>query len=254
MPYELSVILHDAHVPFHDLSAIHAAIETIHFLKPDNLIILGDWYDCYQISKFTKNPTRAMEFQADLDAGAELLSAAGRHVRNKKFQSGNHEDRIRKWSWDHPETASLKALAPTELFKLDELGFEYYPYDTPVPFSPFFTLTHGNIVRKFAGYTAKAMLEMYNTSGYSGHTHRAGMFHRTTPGLGKQTWAEGGCLCNLEPEYLHVADWQQGFGLIYSEGSRHYVHLVPVTDGQAFLPAHMKCPEVPQEDCIPELI
>ena len=73
-----------------------------------------------------------------------------------------------------------------------------------------FLVRHGTVVRKHAGASARAEMESAGVSGVSGHTHRLGIFRRTTYGP-PLTWAEGGCLCGVSPTYvLGQADRQQG--------------------------------------------
>ena len=75
-------------------------------------------------------------------------------------------------------------------------------------------ITHGSIVRKYSGYTARGELEMkrYSMNVMSGHTHRGGMFMTTTPD-GIVTAVECFCLCSMAPEYKSYPDWQHGIVL-----------------------------------------
>ena len=78
-----------------------------------------------------------------------------------------------------------------------------------------FVVEHGHVVRQNSAYSAKAMLDKRHMSGITGHTHRLGVCHQTTQGTNNY-WVENGCLCELNPEYMHgYPDWQHGFSVGY---------------------------------------
>ena len=54
-----------------------------------------------------------------------------------------------------------------------------------------FIAKHGNLVRKFSGFTARAELEVEHMNGVSGHTHRAGQYCMTQRGKTME-WTELG--------------------------------------------------------------
>ena len=95
---------------------------------------------------------------------------------------------------------------------------------------------HGSVVRKFAGYTAKAEFEKNGCSGVSAHTHRLATYRQSNES-GDYIWVESGCLCKLDAEYLNgeTANWQQGFSIGYfKEGSNRYLlETVPIINNKA---------------------
>ena len=139
------------------------------------------------------------------------------------FLIGNHEDRLRRWLWKHPEVASLEALSLEKLFRFDELNITMAGRggQEEVYFGKLL-ITHGSIVRKYSAYTAKgeAELRRYAISTLSGHTHRGGCFCTTTR-EGIIQAVEGFCLCSLTPEYARNPDWQNG--LVLAEVTKDYV-------------------------------
>ena len=97
---------------------------------------------------------------------------------------------------------------------MDELGIYYHK--TKVIIDDFIYY-HGDVVRKNAGYSAKAEYEDHRMkNGISGHTHRASSYFSTyEKEIGQ--WYENGCLCIMEPDYLNdpdKANWQQAFTVI----------------------------------------
>ena len=69
---------------------------------------------------------------------------------------------------------------------------------------------HFNKASKHSCYTAKQLVDQYKMSVLQGHTHRLGLYYVTGK---KNTYIgiEGGCLCDLHPEYIMNPNWQGGF-------------------------------------------
>jgi len=102
---------------------------------------------------------------------------------------------------------------------------------------------HGDIVRRDAGSSAKAMLEKYRVNLIHGHTHRMGSAGYRVPGVGGQgehqmRAYEGGCMCTLSPTYTRTPNWQQGFCLVTSDDEGWFnVEQVLVHQGRAIVNA-----------------
>jgi hypothetical protein len=98
-----------------------------------------------------------------------------------------------------------------------------------------FLVKHGNVVRTRSGYSATGELEKTGVSGISGHTHRMSQVFKSHYG-GMYTWAELGCGCKLDAEYLEgqVADWQHGIGWGYfKKGDDNFtIHVAPIIKGK----------------------
>lgn len=175
--------------------------------------------DFYSISHFDKNPTRSKS--VTLQREIELWQRGQREWRSAApgakafYMIGNHEDRLRKWLWRHPEVADLEVLKLPYLLGLASLGI-HWEHDKGEQANLELQLwslviKHGSIVRSGSGYSARAELEKekYAVSTMTGHTHRGGTaFVRTRYGnvIGQECF----CLCRLDPEYVQHPDWQQG--------------------------------------------
>ena len=212
----------DEHYPFQDERARSIALDIVRDFNPDVLISGSDGIDFYALSKFSKDPKRISSLQEDIDAWKvgqkEWKDAAPEATRI--FLKGNHEDRLRKWLWAHPEAHSLDALKLSNLLGLDELGINYQDNgdsewcNWELPIGNTLVVRHGELVRKGSGMSARAELEKerFSISVLTGHTHRGGsIFARTR--LGVVQGHECFCLCGLEPEYVRHPDWQQGIVL-----------------------------------------
>lgn len=233
--YEPYLFLADTQVPFQDEQAIWAVELLMKDLQPKKLIHLGDHWDFYSISQFSKNPNRAFNLQDEIDEGAEIWKRWRKILPNASFEldEGNHEDRLRKHLWsDAPELASLRALDFGELIGAKEYGLKTYAYNEGHMVSPTFMTTHGNLVRK---NTAAAMLAKHGISGASAHVHTLD-FDIKTDRSGTKAWYCLGCLCSMKPEYTHHPNWQHGLavGWFKKSGYRFQFDNIPMS-GRAFI-------------------
>ena len=224
----------DIHIPFHDPHALELAVRVIAAYQPDRIIINGDAVDFYEVSDFDKNPDRLREggLQQEIDGLGEFLAEVNRAKPSAcivDYLPGNHEDRLRRHLWRHPQLFGLKALELPNLLELPKYGVNYYP-DEILLAGGRLVVKHGTLVRKAGGMSALAELEAekYDVSTLTGHTHRIGSTTvRKRSGI-VGGW-EGGCLCDLNPEYIKNPNWQQAVTLIAEavEGESFSVATVP---------------------------
>jgi hypothetical protein len=193
--------------------------------KPHVRITGSDGVDFYSLSAFDKNPERILSLQSEIDIWCETqrkwLDAAPR--AKNYFIIGNHEDRLRRWLWKHPELSSLSCLSLDNLFQFKQLKIQLGENEgQEVNFFDQLVITHGTTVRKWSGYTARGEAEKrrYSVSVMTGHTHRGGMFCTTV--RDRLCYAlECFCLCSQTPEYTYSPDWQQG--IVFAEVDKDYV-------------------------------
>jgi predicted phosphodiesterase len=224
-----SIVLSDIHFPFQNDKALKVVDQ---YLKDNifhNIYLLGDIIDFYALSDFNKNPDRATTLQEDLNTTKAYLThirslSLGSHIY---FIDGNHEVRLKRYLWKHPEISSLDALSLPNLLGFKENNIMHKPQ---YHIENNMIFEHGSICRKHSAYTAKAMFEKRGMSGMSGHTHRLGHYLHTNM-TGSFQWLENGCLCSLEPEYLiGVPDWINGFSIIENntKTKRNLINQIPI--------------------------
>ena len=221
------VDLCDAHVPFEDEKVVKAAIEFCEWIQP-TIIITHEWMDFYELSRFVKNPLMATGYT--LHEAREKVWYWYRKIKRACPDSyrvelnANHPKRLQKYL--HSNASELCGLPEFEMdtfMKYSKMGIKlmnYYNFRD-------YLFKHGDIVRKYSGYTARGELEKEGMSGASGHSHRLGQHYSTKRG-GKYAWMECGCLCRMDMEYLEdkVADWQHGLGLVVFNGeTKHFTSL-----------------------------
>lgn len=225
-------IINDTQHPYQDVVAMRLMERFLQDIELDYLIYAGDMNDFYQISKFDKNPKSADALQSDLDKTKVMLERHDNIFPNvkKKWLDGNHEIRLLKYLWSSsPALASLRCLTIPELFRLDDYGVDYLPYEQGLMVNDIFLILHGDIASIHSGYTAKRMYEKHGGCGISGHCHRGGSFYKRDR-FGTWGWWENFCLCHLNPDYVKNPNWVQGFSLVHFQGHRFWVEQIPIID------------------------
>ena len=219
---QIVATLCDAHIPFHDPKAINVSLKFLKHLKPV-ILVLHEWMDWYSLSRFDKDPARALELQDDIDITREYLCKIREVLPKTKIYllESNHAKRLKKYLINNArELTGLRCLKYEELLGLKELNIIH----RKVMIFRNVLFKHGELVRKYSSYTARAELEKEGMSGASGHTHRLGTCYKTLRG-GKYVWVESGCLCDPgQADYVEgTANWQQGLSLfIFKDNSKHF--------------------------------
>jgi len=222
----------DSQNPYQDKVTVSLVERFLQDIEFHYLIYGGDVNDFYGISSFDKNPQRIPRLQEDIDDTKYMLD---RHSKifpsvEKKWLDGNHEDRLRKFLWSRAAAlSSLACLTIPELFKLQDFGVEYLPYEQGLMVNNVFLMLHGDIASIHSGYTAKRMFEKHGGCGICAHCHRGGSFYKRDR-FGIWGWWEGFCLCHLNPDWIKNPNWVQGISLVHFRGKRFWVEQVPIID------------------------
>lgn len=222
----------DMHYPFQDDHAVSVALQIVQDFDPDILVAGSDGIDFYAISTYSKDPKRVKStgLQSEIDAWRkgqrEWNDAAPRAY--KPFIIGNHEDRLRRWVWEHPGASDLRSLEMSRLLELDSLGIELAP-NNEVIVGDVLLIKHGDFVRSHSAFSAKAELmnEVYQFNVMTGHTHRGGSYFVTARGNVFHAH-ECFCLCDTSPEYKKNPNWQQGISLATVWDGHVSVEQIPI--------------------------
>ncbi len=224
-------------------------MEYVERTQPDEIISVGDFVDFYSLASFRKRvePSLRTYLKEEVDLARTKLREWGGLAPNarKRLILGNHEDRLQRYLEDQGgELFDLFGddLSIENLLRTKEAGWEVIgPYGAGCwagePGGLW--VTHGEIARKWSGYSAKAnVMEKYGHSVLHGHTHRLGSFYHTRrSAFGNETIVgyEIGSLCDPEttPRASSMVDWQHGFavGWISETSPRFHVDLVAISDG-----------------------
>jgi hypothetical protein len=238
--YKAVLVINDTHIPFHDERALALVFSYIGALQPKEIVINGDWLDCYEVSDFLKDPARSKRLPDEIKQGVkhlrELRKLAPRALIT--FIDGNHEHRLHKYILRNAQALrGLRGLSIPEQLEFDELNIKYVHceadrfIDTFVPFvDSRLIVGHFNSARDKSGYTAANLLDQYGTSIIQGHVHSVGSSNKTiVDGKSVMAW-ENGCLCSLNPSYCIPRKWMHAFAVV----------LIPTTPGDHFFHVDQK--------------
>ena len=255
----LRVIVPDSHGCFIDQQAASAMLADIRMLKPDSIIMLGDHLDCggFLAEHHTWGYVAEANYTFEDDCNAtnqfldELQSAAPQATI--EYLEGNHERRIEKWivtdtlksgkggKRDVALIASYFSTAvvlqlPKRGIALFEQGKWYDNCQVPG------TIQRDNCYFTHGQYTSKAAaaahLAKYNANIWFGHTHRMDLATKRTVDSGPIGAWNPGCLCQLQPYWMHqnLTDWVNGYGIqLVQRGLGHLNLQIPIIEGVSYL-------------------
>jgi hypothetical protein len=194
--------------------------------NPDRVTFLGDLDDMAAPSRFAEGTpeewksrlavTTDTETKKFLEDFRGILPDA-----EIDYFEGNHEARLTGYiAKKAPALDGLVSLP--RILGLANLGISWYPYeDEPTKIEGNFYVHHGSFISKYPGQSAQKELEHYGVSGFSGHTHRVGEFHKTNLDNRQLSWYECGHLSDIsQMKYSQHFNWQHGFGWAIVSGKK----------------------------------
>lgn len=258
MVLEKLFFIPDTHVPFEDKRAFRLVLKAIKAFRPDHLVILGDFLDCFAISAHTKDFKKRPSFREELLAGSAALALLESSVSDsckRYYVEGNHENRLSRYLSSDRALPVLKPLVDAGLIDLDKVtipalldlkkrGWVWAPYKEHLKIGKLH-VTHD--VGK-AGIAAHLDAEAtFQSNAVIGHTHRLNYAVRGNMRGKAHVGAMFGWLGDVcEVDYMYRAralrDWSLGFGVGYKEPNGT-VHLtpVPMVDYRCMLEGKLVC-------------
>ncbi|MEU7830330.1 metallophosphoesterase [Nonomuraea sp. NPDC049129] len=223
-------MISDVQLPFEDKRALKNVIQFIGEYQPDAVYQIGDLMDYPTPSRWSRG-TR-FEFEQLVTKHSEygkknfLEPLRAVYSGPIGILEGNHDERPRVYlAQNAPALAEFSDdFHFSKLLDFDGFGVEHIK-----PFhqiGPETVLIHGHEIKgmsQIAGTSAFNHAMKAGTNVVMGHTHRLGIRRHTSQYIGgkpTRRWGfEVGCLMdNKQTQYLGpggVANWQQGFGLLY---------------------------------------
>lgn len=212
----------DVHFPYHDVRAVNAMIDHAVNRKINFILINGDGLDCYQGSKFNRDP-RNRSISDEIWGWIEFLNVLKDVFHNPLiyWKLGNHEERLENYlRVKAPELLDFSEFKLGEILKIRGMqGVEVVErqiiYTGRLPWVHGHELPGGaaSLVSPARGLALKTL-----TSAVVSHHHKSSAQTETDLNEKLMSWYSLGCLCNLHPEYALVNKWNHGFSYIQTEG------------------------------------
>jgi predicted MPP superfamily phosphohydrolase len=213
----------DLHFRWQHDRAIELTLRVGDELHPDLIVLNGDLVDCWEISKFDKNPAHMEKgkLASELKATRDFLFGLRRRYPKARlvYILGNHEHRLALYIASRArELHGCEGMTLQEQLHLAELGVKLV-YSGNKESSWLWgklLIGHFNLASMHSGYTAKNLLDRKGISLIQAHTHRGGSSF-------KRLWDrdivahEGFCLCDRSPAYVDRPNWQLGFLIVYKD-------------------------------------
>lgn len=231
------LILNDIHIPYHSIEAVNLAIAYGVHEDVDTILLNGDILDFYQISEHEKNPAKvSIKIEIELAKEFFLSLRNAFPTQDIYFISGNHENRLRRFLWKH-----AKQIFDLDHVKLDELlclkAFDIkYLEHLSVVFWGKLLIEHGDKLRGSGGVNpARTLLLKFKRSVVCGHFHRTSMANSVVyQGDTHMAWSVGS-LCELNPDYLPVNEWNHGFAIVEKDEEGDFIfHNKQIQKGKVF--------------------
>lgn len=211
-------LLSDIHLPYHSMSALTACFDWLVPQKVDGLLLNGDTLDCFQLSKFGKDP-RKRNFAQELEIFADFFKILKNTFPKAKlfFKMGNHEERYDRFlQMKAHEIIGVEEFNLTEVIKKRAPGITIIG-DKRIIMANDLAIIHGHEFS--SGFfspvnVARGLYLRGKTKAIQGHNHQSSI-HTEPNLLGSvtTTWSTG-CLCELHPEYMPINKWNHGFALV----------------------------------------
>jgi hypothetical protein len=150
---------------------IHWAAQFIKEVKPDQVIIIGDWWDMPSLSSWSKKrEAEGQRYKKDIDAGMEameLFMKGAPKNTSYHFCEGNHENRIDRYLDDFPHMEGHMSLGDCDV---ESFGIKRHKFLKPVKldgvkYAHYFY--NANSGRPFA--SARLMIKATHESCTAGH-------------------------------------------------------------------------------------
>lgn len=226
-------ILSDIHVPFHSLDALTCAIKHLRVNEIDCLILNGDVFDIYTLSKHEK-----LKEYRDIPREIEMNRNFLQKLRDLfplipiYYKMGNHENRWQRYlNQEAEEFAQLHELQFEQFFRLDKLNIKFVPDWQGIELGDLLIL-HGHEVMAGGMNPSQSTFNKTFCNTLIGHVHR------TTSTIKKDGFKKfihsysTGCLTHLSPKYYPFAQHNHGFALVEIIEAKTKVQNIMIKDGR----------------------
>lgn len=205
----------DAHIPYHDQDALEIFVARAQEMKAKTILLAGDWLDCYQLSRFNRDP-RARSISEEIETLKLILGIIRASCPKSRiiYKLGNHEERYDAYLMRcAPELYGLEAIHLENLIDADKLKIEVVKNKQVIK-AGHLNIIHGheyaygmnNPVNPARGLYLRA-----KTSAICGHFHQTSDHTESSiDGQISACWSAG-CLCGLHPQYMPLNKWNLGF-------------------------------------------
>lgn len=245
-PYEMfeikqsnTLILSDFHFPYQDNKAIEIALKYGLEKKVNCILLNGDIIDFAPISRHEKD-FRSRSVKEEFDAVRQFLGGLRKAFPDARiiFKYGNHDERWEKWLFvKAPEIFDCKEFQLEVLLQFGENRIEVVKDKRIIKIGKLFVL-HGHELAGGSGGVNPARSTFLKTleSTIVGHFHKTSNHTEASMDGTIISSQSQGCLCAMNPLYMPINKWNQGFShvdLDIKTGDYH-LHNLKIIKGKIY--------------------
>ena len=212
------LILSDLHIPYQDNEAIQTALDWGKEHEINTILLNGDILDCYQLSRFIKDP-RLRSMAGELEDAIQFLEYLKSEFPSAViyWKVGNHEERIENYlKVKAPELLDVSDFKLSVLMEFGARGIHCITDKRKVVIGKL-TVLHGHeFHNKSAGSVnpARTLFLKTHQSAVVAHSHICSEHtDKRLDGDIITCWSVG-CLCGLTPDYARINRWGHGFARV----------------------------------------
>jgi predicted phosphodiesterase len=220
--YTRCFVIADTHVPYHNMEALNAAMSAGKEYRPNCVILDGDMWDCYALSRWEKNP-EARDFPNERTKMRHFLMALREAFPSARiiYKQGNHEERFDNYLVSHaPDFFGLPECTVPGMLKLGELEIEWVADRRYLTVGKL-NILHGHEMDRNSGAAVNpartAFLKLKECS-LTAHNHQVSTHSEPTLRGKLVSCSSVGCLSELHPQYMPINKWSHGFATIDQYG------------------------------------
>jgi UDP-2,3-diacylglucosamine pyrophosphatase LpxH len=94
-----AIIIPDCHIPYENKKAYNLMLDVMKDIKPDEIVILGDYADFYAVSSHGRHPLLMHTLKEEVEAVVKRINELDKlfPTTKKYFLEGNHEYRLERY-------------------------------------------------------------------------------------------------------------------------------------------------------------
>lgn len=229
------LVISDIHIPYHNVEALNLALEYGKQKKADSIVILGDFLDMYQISRFSRSPENPSVAE-EVKLGVQVLKYIRKKFPNVEmtFVEGNHDLRMSNYVQANSELFGLEAIKLENLLKLKDFGITYINEKRFLKAGKLI-LAHGHELGLSTGGVNPSRTVLLKTFSnvLFGHFHKTSEYITSKlDGEMLGCWSIGH-LSDPSPYYMPVNQWNWGFAFLEVQASGDFkVHNMKIYNGK----------------------
>lgn len=229
------LVLSDVHLPYQNNKALTLALDYGKKENINTILLLGDIMDMHKASFHEQDPKKR-DLTYEFEICRQFLDVLKNAFPNAKifYKEGNHEVRWERFlRVKAPIVLDMQEFRLQTILKLGERGITWIPNNQVMKIGKLYAI-HGNEYKGSGGINAARTLWLRaGESTICGDKHKTQTMLKTNISQKVHGTFVVGCLCELNPDYLSLNEWNLGFAVIkVLKGGEFEVYNKAIIDGK----------------------